>query len=366
MTSAVDVTKPVDGVAANKADIRANWITIKAEIEALQLAIGSVNSENFQGLKNKLINPYGIIDQRNANAVVTPAATAYVVDRWKFTITQASKLSAQGVAAALTTPRKTVPGYLSVKVVTPFTPGAADQFTLDQPMTGQNTCDLTGKSVTLSFDAYASIPGLYGVCLKVGTRYCMQTFQILVANTVESKTVTFPVDASPAGGVVTVAENTRLLFDLGCGSNFEGTAGVWGNSAVYRTSSCVKHVSQAAASDLRITAIQLERGASASTFEERPMSVEWQLCYHYFFKMPFALTFAGNAAGAGIGQLIYYSLPVPMRASPTFTQTYSGGTNVGTASSALSTTWIEMYMLSVGAGLTAFTVDATNTFTAEL
>ena len=41
MASAIDPTKPVDGVAANKADLRANLLAAKTEIEALQNAPGS-------------------------------------------------------------------------------------------------------------------------------------------------------------------------------------------------------------------------------------------------------------------------------------------------------------------------------------
>ena len=41
MASAIDPTKPVDGVAADKADLRANLLAAKTEIEALQNAPGS-------------------------------------------------------------------------------------------------------------------------------------------------------------------------------------------------------------------------------------------------------------------------------------------------------------------------------------
>lgn len=40
MVSAIDPTKPIDGVPANKADLRANLLTAKNEIEALQASGG--------------------------------------------------------------------------------------------------------------------------------------------------------------------------------------------------------------------------------------------------------------------------------------------------------------------------------------
>lgn len=52
MPSAIDPTKPADGVPAEKADQRANWAAAKAEIEALQAAGGGGGTPLFASVKD--------------------------------------------------------------------------------------------------------------------------------------------------------------------------------------------------------------------------------------------------------------------------------------------------------------------------
>jgi hypothetical protein len=47
------------------------------------------------GLKNRIINGDMVIDQRNAGASVTPTNGQYLVDRWLYISSQASKFTAQ-------------------------------------------------------------------------------------------------------------------------------------------------------------------------------------------------------------------------------------------------------------------------------
>jgi hypothetical protein len=46
MSSAIDPTKPVDGIAASKADLRANLAAAKSEIETLQLQAAVLDAAN--------------------------------------------------------------------------------------------------------------------------------------------------------------------------------------------------------------------------------------------------------------------------------------------------------------------------------
>jgi hypothetical protein len=48
MTSAIDPTKPEDGVPASKRDLRANLVAAKAEIEALQAELGNKLNAAFR------------------------------------------------------------------------------------------------------------------------------------------------------------------------------------------------------------------------------------------------------------------------------------------------------------------------------
>ena len=83
------------------------------------------------GFKNRIINGDMRIDQRNAGASVTPATASYLVDRWVFNFTQASKFSFQQNAGSVTPPAGFT-NYLGVTVVSAVSVGAGDVFVLRQ------------------------------------------------------------------------------------------------------------------------------------------------------------------------------------------------------------------------------------------
>ncbi len=64
---------------------------------AIQAGGSTAAAFNTNGLffRNRIINGDMRIDQRNAGASVTPTASAYTLDRWRFGCSQASKVSAQ-------------------------------------------------------------------------------------------------------------------------------------------------------------------------------------------------------------------------------------------------------------------------------
>jgi hypothetical protein len=78
--------------------------TINAEQMTTQsgFTLGAGNASSF---KNRIINGAMVIDQRNAGASVTPTADGlYSLDRWQYSISQASKFSVQQDAGAVTPP----------------------------------------------------------------------------------------------------------------------------------------------------------------------------------------------------------------------------------------------------------------------
>ena len=76
-----------------------------------------------------------------------------------------------------------------------------------------------------------------------------------------------------------------IRWDLGSGTNYNGTAGSWQTtgSKVYRTSSCVNWIANVGAT-FYLTGVQLEVGdlSTATPFEHRPYSDELQRCFRYY------------------------------------------------------------------------------------
>jgi hypothetical protein len=118
---------------------------------------------------------------------------------------------------------------------------------------------------------------------------------------------------------------------------------------------------------LYITNVQLEKGATATSFDYRPFGTELALCQRYFQKTnPDNVTLRqGGLSGvaySATGAVLYYSFPVQMRSAPSATR---GGTNndfyvagintnisgtFDTAFSSVGFFWIETINLSPNAG----------------
>jgi hypothetical protein len=90
---------------------------------------------------NRIINGAMVIDQRNAGASVTPVNGQYLVDRFYFSPSQASKFTSQQNAGSVTPPVG-FSNYLGFTVASAVTIGASDFFFFAQPIEGFNTADL--------------------------------------------------------------------------------------------------------------------------------------------------------------------------------------------------------------------------------
>ena len=274
------------------------------------------------GFKNRIINGDMRIDQRNAGAAVTPAngAVTYTVDRWAIFVNQASKLTAQ---RSTTAPN----GFTNSLLVTSssaYAPTSNDVFNLFQPIEGFNFADLgwgtaNAKTITISFWVRASVTGTYSSALSNGAnnRFYLFNFVVNTADTWELKTITISGDTS---GTWATDNSTgiHVRFDLGAGSNFVGTAGAWGSSAIYKTSGSVNLVATSGAT-FYITGVQLEVGSSATSFDYRPYGTELSLCQRYYYKLKASGSNGFFAVGTvesttvGLGITVF---PVTPRAAP--------------------------------------------------
>jgi hypothetical protein len=251
--------------------------------------------------------------------VTIPATSlTYVMDRWAAYEDTDGVISVQRVAEAPT-------GFVNsakVTVTTADTSLAATQsVTFRQSIEGFNCADLywgysAAQTVTLSFWVRSSLTGTFAGAISNSdnTRSYPFTYTISVANTWEYKTVTISGDTTGTWGTNT-ATGIAVLFNLGAGSTYTGTAGAWVGTNIVSVTGSVNLIGTLNAT-WQITGVQLEPGTVATPFERRSYGQELALCQRYFEPIPFA-GFIGSAYAptAFVGNYITFS--VPKRVSPT-------------------------------------------------
>ena len=288
----------------------------------------SVGTASSLGMRNRIINGAMVIDQRNAGASVTPTSSTYTVDRWTTNLTQASKFSV-GQNAGSVTPPSGYTNYLGVTSLSSYSVASGDFFALLQNIEGFNVADFGfgaagASTVTLSFWVRSSLTGTFGGSLTNSAinRSYPFSYSISAANTWEQKSVTISGDTSGTwlkdNGV-----GLRIYFNLGAGSTYSGTAGVWA-AAAYTAPTGATSVVGTNGATFYLTGVQLEVGSVATPFERRLYPQELAMCQRYFL----AATYFVNSSTTGRNCAMF---PTTMRTAPTI-----AGGGAGYATSVVS------------------------------
>jgi hypothetical protein len=280
-----------------------------------------------------------VIDQRNGGASVTPSGS-YIVDRWIYQNSQASKVTGQQNQNSVTPPTGFT-YYSGITSSSAYSLLTTDYFLYRQFIEGFNVADLawgtsSAATVTLSFWVRSSLTGTFGGALNNSTqnRSYPFTYTISVANTFEYKTVTIPGDTTGTW-LTTNGIGVAVGFSLGTGSTVSGTAGAWASATTFGATGATSIVSNSGAT-WYITGVQLEKAPQATAFDYRDYGRELILCQRYY-QAPCGSSTSGIGQG-GIGT--FYAVttseafntinfPVPMRTAPTVTFYNSGGTSGG-------------------------------------
>jgi hypothetical protein len=308
--------------------------------------------------RNRIYNGQMQIDQRNAGASINIVGGSFPVDRFIFNTAQDNKGTAQQSSTAPT-------GFTNSLVITSNSSYAvlsSDYMNLETRIEGFNTADLgfgtaNASTITISFWVRSSLTGTFGGALTNSARNRSYPFSYTIssANTWTNVSVTIPGDTTGTWAT----NNTRsfiLIFSLGAGSTYSGTAGAWSASTLTQPTGSVSLVGTSGAT-LYITGVQLEKGSTATSFDYRPYGTEYQLCQRYYFKdtrEAFSM-WASGVFYTSTSALVSYTIPVQMRATPTLsTSTITnfraqGGGAVYTASAVSSA-------LSSNGGRIGFTV----------
>ena len=278
----------------------------------------------YTGFKNRIINGAMMIDQRNAGASVTPAngANTYTLDRWGVAVNQSSKLTVQ---QSTTAPA----GFTNSLLITSssaYSLASTDYFVLAQRVEGFNTADFAwgtanAQPVTVSFKVRSSLTGTFGGVIRnsASNRFYPFSYTINSANTFEDKTVTLVGDTTGTW-LTNNGTGLELIFSVGVGSAYSGTAGAWTSSFALSTTGATSVVGTNGAT-FYITGVQLEKGSTATSFDYRPYGTELQLCQRYFQieKGGYGYANVGASAWVRTGTTFIASQKhtVPMRAQPT-------------------------------------------------
>jgi len=339
---------------------------------------GTGTTIGYNGFKNRLINSAMVIDQRNAGASVTPASSAYTLDRWQAVINVASKFSVQQSSTTATGFSKS----LLATSTSAYSIGASEYCLLQQGIEGFNIADLgwgtaNAQTITLSFQVRSSLTGTFGGVLANSnfSRCYPFTYTISSANTFESKTVTIAGDTS---GTWDSTNGAGILvnFSLGSGSTVSGTAGAWAGT-LYTSATGATSVVGTNGATFYITGVQLEKGSTATSFDYRPYGTELQLAQRYYAKTfgqstapaqavgSIAGALAGFGQNASVGPAARFQFPVVMRAAPSTVTTYSpfqSDANWRESSNATSNTAVVGTALDSGVVITSSTQTGTNYF----
>jgi hypothetical protein len=321
------------------------------------------------GFRNRIINGDMRIDQRNNGASVTVNDNApYTLDRWvsddvsggSWTIQQSSVAPA-GFTNSLLVTITAADSSLS----------ATERCRLIQFVEGFNASDFawgtaSASPVTLSFWVRSSVTGTFSGALlnSAENRSYPFTYTVNSANTFEYKTITIAGETSGTW-VTNNGIGIRVIWSLGMGSNFNGTAGAWNTSTNFAATGATNLIATNGAT-FYITGVQLEAGSVATPFERRPYGTELALCQRYFYKLTDSpgesptskIQWLYGLAGAVSNGRATINFKVSMRSAPTcsatFTGTYSGGDglqfiNTETASAFANTVTDATYVASFSA-----------------
>ena len=292
--------------------------------------LGRVFDNSALSNRNKIINGAMVIDQRNSGAAVTHTAyQQYATDRCSFGATGFSTLVAtiQQVSDAPT-------GFshsLKTTVTTAEATGASSVITAaDFRIEGYDFADMSfgtasAKTFTLSFWVKASIAGTYCVSFfNAGvTRAYLAAYTISSANTWEYKTITVAGDTSGTWNT-TNSIGLGIQFNVGAGSNQEGTEGAWSGTYKNTVSGSVD-LNATTNATWQITGVQLEVGDTATPFEHRSYGQELALAQRFYVSV------TGIQQTPDTNHSFNLIFPVEMRSAPSVAITLVSGGGSGSA-----------------------------------
>jgi len=245
-------------------------------IDTYQQSIGG-----FGGFRNKVINGNFNIWQRGT----TFTTNGYTADRFRFA---KNGTMAANVGLSGQVPLESGCNYSLYWQVTTAQEslGVSNYGVFEYMMEGYDLRPLVGKAVTLSFWVKSDVAGTYSVGIgnASGGMSWVSEYSINTADTWQKVVLTFQLNYS--GGTWNYDNTLGLViyFCLGSGSTHQTSSlDAWQSNFVFASSNQTS-LFGTVGNVFRITEVQLEEGSIATTFEQRPIGIELELCQRYYEK----------------------------------------------------------------------------------
>ena len=278
--------------------------------------------------RNRIINGAMTIHQRGG-----AITSGYTLDRFGILNTTDGAIS----VTQDTNAPSNFKNSLKVTVTTADSSLASTQrLAIRHRLEGNNVADFdfgssSAQTVTLSFWVRSSETGTYGGSLQnsATNRTYVFSYSISAADTWEKKTITVAGDTSGTWATDN-SEGICINWSLGCGSSFLNSAGSW-LAADAKSVTGESPLIGTDAATWQITGVQLEAGSVATPFEHRQYGQELALCQRYYFVNTGDGSFVAYAFSVNTTDTyrhILYPWPVQMRATPTTTANWAGGTSL--------------------------------------
>ena len=345
-------------------------LQIKADSNATFAGIVTATGfmSDYAGSRNMIINGDMQIAQRGTGAyTINSSSGQYPVDRWvsrgessskQFTVEQVS-VSSSGLG---------VRNAIKVTSSQAASVGTNDIFNFRQMIEGYNTGRLNlGESgcasMTLSFTAYSSVAGTHSGAIQNSAQNRSYPFTYTLAqNTWTDVKITIPPITSGSFNE-TDGVGLRVVFDMGSGSGFRGTAGQW-NSAQDEGATGAVRILETNGAVWYVTKVQLEEGTVATPFEKKLYGEKLRDCLRYYWQV-------NNDKYRRVGGYkrsdsnVHWEIqaPVPMRAAPSPTLSDGGiftnfNSNYGTTQTSPQ---ISEWDVNIGKGLLVISSDYSST-----
>ena len=282
------------------------------------------NASSSFGFKNRLINGAMVISQRNGTSSISCDGNLYGLDRWRYVVSQVSKMTVQQNAGSVTPPVG-FSNYMGFTSSSAYSVGTTEYFWVEQPIEGFNIADLNwgtanAATVTLSFRVYSSLTGTFGGALQnsASNRSYPFSYSVPTANTWTTISITIAGDTTGTW-LTTNGVGIYVSFGLGIGlTSLNGTAGAWVGSQKNSVTGAVSVVGTSGAT-FYITGVQLEKGSTATSFDYRPYGTELDLCMRYYYKtvpITSGRFGVGFTSGTTVADILV-NFPTTMRSEPT-------------------------------------------------
>ena len=322
---------------------------------------------------NRLINGDMRIDQRNNGASGT-GTSVYTVDRWMYTGTQTFK----GTWGRQSPGPIGFPYFLSFTSTSAYAVLAGDTFLFNQNIEADMISDFAwgtanAQPVTLSFWAASAYAGTYsGAIANYGsggtsTRSYPFTFSIPTSGVWTKIVVLIPGDTVGTGWLMSGnGVGAFLRFDLGSGATWRAPAGTWATGNYVGVTGAVNIVATNGAV-LQITGVKLEIGSVATPFNRQSLAKSMADCQRYYQIGTARMSLGCSAWQTAWGNLLGYTFPVAMRATPTMTTAVSSPSNTtGTTCTPVNLSGYNLSFSVTATGSGADTGSANWTASAEL